>query len=253
MFNFKHICAISLLLTTMTTWTGSVLAEETLDTGEAPAIQTATEEQVISTDTPPEDNDKPAGGIIIPDVSTPPAVEPVRVKSMQDDAEQALSRGGSQTDTSDRTLALLVLLGLGGFAFFLSRNRNQAAVSTPLPDTAAAAVEEEADHEAESLVSATEPTTESTPPAEEEVMVHAPATETVESDPVEASATDPVEAETEELNSDEPVTGNVDAIDEPPVEQGDEVQDPDEPQTPAESARSHQPAKGRPQKRGRGR
>jgi len=267
MFNFKHICAISLLLTAITPWTGSVQAEEATDSLEVQAMQPAREaaDGIDTTDTgaiteetgeqTPEVTDTHPGAVVIPDVSTAQVVvEPVRVKSMQDDAEQALTRGSSQPDTSDRTLALLVLLGLGGFAFFLGRNRNKVAVQPSasladpaMPDTQAQeadiaeitdtgleavepvveSVVEPVVTEAEAGVSAAEPTAEATLPADSEI---------------ESPQPEPVGEAVEDVEAGEDGAGENDeteSLDDTPSSAG------------AEPARAS--VKTRPHKRGRGR
>ncbi|MEY4194285.1 MAG: hypothetical protein RLZZ226_653 [Pseudomonadota bacterium] len=267
MYKFNNSHAAGLLLTLLLSGAGCVVAEEIGDADVAATVETvadtpASDAADAGADTADSDNDsdQSGGGIVIPEVRPRPveAVPSVVVKSMQDDAEQALARGTTQTDTSDRTPALLIVLGLAGFAFWLGRNRNRAqpaAVAETVSDTTAEqiAAADTAVHEAAVAVVET---------AEEAVAV-ADADETTEivdsssegeapADAVGADAETAAVVATEEPEEDADTEtadaeGNADETIEQPLDDATTAP------VSAVADRQTQPGKGRPQKRNRGR
>ncbi len=271
MYKFNNSHAAGLLLTLLLSGAGCVVAEEIGDADVAATVETvadtpASDAADAGADTADSDNDsdQSGGGIVIPEVRPRPveAVPSVVVKSMQDDAEQALARGTTQTDTSDRTPALLIVLGLAGFAFWLGRNRNRsqpAAVAETASDTTAEqiAAADTAAHEAAVAV------VETVVEAADEAMAVADADETTEivdsssegeapTDAVGADAeaaavagTEEVEEESESETTD--AEGNADEMIEQPLDDATTAP------VSAVAERQTQPGKGRPQKRNRGR
>ncbi len=267
MYKFNNSHAAGLLLTLLLSGAGCVVAEEIGDADVAATVETvadtpASDAADAGADTADSDNDsdQSGGGIVIPEARPRPveAVPSVVVKSMQDDAEQALARGTTQTDTSDRAPALLIVLGLAGFAFWLGRNRNRAqpaAVAETASDTTAEqiAVADTAVHEAAVAVVET---------AEEAVAV-ADADETTEivdsssegeapADAVGADAETAAVAATEEPEEDAD-TQTTDAEGNADETIGQPLDDATTAPVSAVADRQTQPGKGRPQKRNRGR
>lgn len=267
MYKFNNSHAAGLLLTLLLSGAGCVVAEEIGDADVAATVETvadtpASDAADAGADTADSDNDsdQSGGGIVVPEVRPRPveAVPSVVVKSMQDDAEQALARGTAQTDTSDRTPALLIVLGLAGFAFWLGRNRNRAqpaAVAETVSDTTAEqiAAADTAVHEAAVAVVETAGEAVAVADADETTEIvdsssegEAPA-DAVGSDAETAAvvATEEPEedADTEttdaEGNADETIGQPLDDATTAPVSAG--------------ADRQSQPGKGRPQKRGKGR
>lgn len=131
MYAIKNICATGLLALLLNT--GISLAEESMPQETTDAVLTTEpdHQSTVTEAAPPHTN---------PTAGRNDEMQPLRVKSVQEDADQAYARGGQQTDHSDWILALLILLGLGGFAIFLNRNKPAPKQTEAAPETAVAEV-----------------------------------------------------------------------------------------------------------------
>lgn len=138
MYAIKNICATGLLALLLNT--GISLAEESMpqettdsaiEVTDAVLTTEPDHQSTVTEAAPPHTN---------PTAGRNDEMQPLRVKSVQEDADQAYARGGQQTDHSDWILALLILLGLGGFAIFLNRNKPAPKQTEAAPETAVAEV-----------------------------------------------------------------------------------------------------------------
>lgn len=151
MYKNKKFYAMSLLLALLTSGSGSVLAEgETDQAAEVSAVETHDEIQAdmesdetatASTHHEIEVKTEEHLGVVVVPIAPAATDGAVSVKSMQDNAEQALAQGESKTNTSDRIFALLALLGLGAFAFL---RKNKSNVSSAVETGSTESVREEA-------------------------------------------------------------------------------------------------------------
>lgn len=174
-------------------------------------------------------------GIVIPSPAAQASQEPIRARSMQDDAEQALARGGNQSDTSDRTLPLLAFLGLGAFVFF-SRKRGTGTASS-----VAEPVVEEAEASSGNA-EVTETAEDVAAPTAGLVEATAPVSETSEAEASEELAVEEMAADETEAEADDESANET-------TESGESTQS----TTSRSEARSSLPRKTRPGKRGKGR
>ncbi|MGI9211009.1 MAG: hypothetical protein ACR2HF_00920 [Methylococcaceae bacterium] len=130
MYAIKHICATGLLALLLSA--GVSLAEESMPQETTDAVLTTSP---TATKTTP-----PHAGLA---TDRHDEVQLLRVKSVQEDADLDYARGGQQTDHSDKILALSILLGLGGFAIFLNRNKPAPKQTEAAPETAVAEMPDE--------------------------------------------------------------------------------------------------------------